>query len=56
MLRQRRDLDVSITERLTGRSVVAFLSANHLDPDIAVESMVLAPSDERGDGGNATSS
>jgi uncharacterized protein YbcI len=30
-------------EKLTGRTVVAFLSANHLDPDIAVESFVLEP-------------
>ena len=28
-------------ERLTGRTVVAFLSANHLDPDVAVETFVL---------------
>jgi uncharacterized protein YbcI len=30
-------------EEITGRSVVAFLSDNHLDPDYAVESFVLAP-------------
>jgi uncharacterized protein YbcI len=28
-------------ERLTGRTVVAFLSANHVEPDIAVETFVL---------------
>src|SRR4051812_4275811 len=28
-------------ERLTGRTVVAFLSANHLEPDVAVETFVL---------------
>lgn len=28
-------------ERLTGRKVVAFMSANHLDPDIAIESFIL---------------
>jgi uncharacterized protein YbcI len=28
-------------ERLTGRQVVAFISGNHIDPDIAVELFVL---------------
>lgn len=28
-------------ERLTGRRVVAFLSANHIDPDVMVETFVL---------------
>jgi uncharacterized protein YbcI len=32
-------------ERHTGRSVRAFVSANHLDPDIAVETFLLAPAD-----------
>jgi uncharacterized protein YbcI len=38
-------------EELMGRRVVAFLSANHVDPDVAIESFVLAPEDgaERGD-------
>jgi uncharacterized protein YbcI len=30
-------------EALTGRKVIAFLSANHVDPDIAVETFMLAP-------------
>ncbi len=30
-------------EQLTGRNVIAFLSANHLEPDIAIESFVLEP-------------
>jgi uncharacterized protein YbcI len=30
---------------ITGRRVIAFLSANHLDPDIAIESFMLAPGD-----------
>lgn len=30
-------------EEISGRDVIAFLSANHLEPDIAVESFVLAP-------------
>jgi uncharacterized protein YbcI len=32
-------------EEITGRKVIAFLSANHLDPDVAVESFMLAPAD-----------
>jgi uncharacterized protein YbcI len=40
----RRDL-VAVIEELTGRTVQAFLSDNHADPDIAVESFVLAPQD-----------
>jgi uncharacterized protein YbcI len=34
---------VAAIERLTGRTVLAFLSDNHLDPDIAIESFVLEP-------------
>ena len=30
-------------EEITGRTVIAFLSANHIDPDIAVETFMLAP-------------
>ena len=30
-------------EQITGRKVIAFLSDNHIDPDIAVESFVLQP-------------
>jgi uncharacterized protein YbcI len=32
-------------EQLTGRKVKAFLSDNHLDPDVAVECFVLEPED-----------
>jgi uncharacterized protein YbcI len=32
-------------EQVTGRTVIAFLSANHVDPDVAVESFLLAPVD-----------
>jgi uncharacterized protein YbcI len=40
-------------ERITGRNVLAFLSSNHLDPDIAIESFVLAPNtDAAADGGS----
>lgn len=30
-------------EELTGRKVRAFLSANHIDPDVAIESFLLEP-------------
>jgi uncharacterized protein YbcI len=38
-----RDDLIGGVERLTGRKVIAFLSANHIDPDIAIESFVLEP-------------
>ena len=38
----RRQL-VAAVEEITGRRVLAFLSDNHIDPDYAVESFVLAP-------------
>jgi uncharacterized protein YbcI len=38
----RDDLTEGV-EKITGRRVIAFLSANHLDPDIAIESFMLAP-------------
>ncbi len=38
----RHDLSAGI-EQITGRHVVAFLSANHIDPDIAIESFMLEP-------------
>jgi uncharacterized protein YbcI len=34
---------VAGVEEITGRTVIAFLSANHIEPDIAIESFVLAP-------------
>ena len=37
-----RDLS-SLIEELTGREVLAFMSANHVDPDYAVEAFALAP-------------
>jgi uncharacterized protein YbcI len=39
----RRDL-VAAVERTTGRKVVAFMSDNHIEPDLAVEAFVLQPS------------
>ena len=34
---------VARVEDLTGRTVTAFMSANHIDPDIAAETFVLEP-------------
>jgi uncharacterized protein YbcI len=34
---------VAGVEEITGRKVIAFLSDNHIDPDIAIESFVLEP-------------
>ena len=34
---------VASVEDLTGRTVAAFMSANHIDPDMAVETFVLEP-------------
>ena len=44
----RHDLIASI-ETILGRKVIAFMSDNHIDPDVAVEIFVLAPAD--GDAG-----
>ena len=44
-LTMRDDYTTGI-EEITGRVVIAFLSANHLDPDIAIESFMLAPQDD----------
>jgi hypothetical protein len=38
-----RDDLVTIIEAETGRKVIAFMSANHIDPDMALESFVLEP-------------
>jgi uncharacterized protein YbcI len=34
---------IAVVEGLTGRTVSAFMSANHIDPDLAAEIFVLAP-------------
>jgi uncharacterized protein YbcI len=34
---------VAAVEQLTGRKVIAFLSDNHIEPDVAIESFVLEP-------------
>ena len=38
----RDELSAEVS-RLTGRTVIAFMSANHIDPDLAVEIFVLEP-------------
>ena len=38
-----REDATAMVEEITGRSVIAFLSDNHIEPDIAVEAFVLAP-------------
>ena len=46
-----RDDLVARVEALTGRKVIAFMSANHIEPDMGVEIFVLEPSS--GNGGTA---
>lgn len=41
-----RDDIVSGVEELTGRKVIAFMSDNHIDPDLAVETVILAPRED----------
>jgi uncharacterized protein YbcI len=38
-----RDDAIASVEQLTGRTVTAFMSANHIDPDLAAEVFVLEP-------------
>ena len=47
----RHDLITGV-EEILGRKVIAFMSDNHIDPDVAVEVFLLAPPDAgpRGDG------
>ena len=40
-----RDDLVAIVERQLGRKVIAFMSQNHIDPDLAVEVFVLEPAE-----------
>ena len=48
---------IEIVERLTGRTVSAFMSSNHVNPDVAIESFVLelvdAPTDNQPDSDEA---
>ncbi len=47
----RHDL-INGIEEILGRTVIAFMSDNHIDPDVAVEVFLLAPADAgpQGDG------
>jgi uncharacterized protein YbcI len=49
----RTDL-VTAVESVTGRKVIAFMSDNHIDPDIAIESFVLEPLDQQDDAQHTT--
>lgn len=40
-----RDDLVAIVERQLDRKVIAFMSQNHIDPDLAVEVFVLEPAE-----------
>ena len=51
MMRQEQ---VASVEDLTGRTVMAFMSANHIDPDIGVETFVLEPEPEETDASEPT--
>jgi uncharacterized protein YbcI len=46
--RAMRDDLVAVVEEVTGRKVAAFLSDNHLNPDLAVEVFVLEPAGGNG--------
>jgi uncharacterized protein YbcI len=41
-----REEAIAKIEELTGRRVTAFMSANHIDPDLAAELFVLEPEGE----------
>jgi len=41
-----REEAIASVEELTGRKVMAFMSANHIDPDLAAELFVLEPDGE----------
>lgn len=45
-----RDDLIATVEQHTGRKVAAFLSSNHIEPDIAIENFVLEPTGEPGYG------
>jgi uncharacterized protein YbcI len=45
MQRIMKDELVAAVEQHTGRRVIAFVSANHCEPDLAIENFVLAPAE-----------
>jgi uncharacterized protein YbcI len=46
--RTMREALVDAVERHTGRAVEAFMSDNHVEPDLAVEIFILAPEQAQG--------
>jgi uncharacterized protein YbcI len=40
---------IGTVEKFTGRTVIAFMSQNHIDPDLAVEIFILEPDGDRPD-------
>jgi uncharacterized protein YbcI len=46
----------ALVETETGRQVIAFMSSNHIDPDMGVEVFVLEPSEKSELDGNAEAS
>jgi hypothetical protein len=44
---------VAAVEELTGRAVIASMSANHIDPDLTCQILVLAAASTVGDGPGA---
>jgi uncharacterized protein YbcI len=46
---------VAGVEEISGRKVIAFLSDNHIDPDIAIETFVLEPRAQPGEAVSGTS-
>ncbi len=51
-----RDELVAIVEEQLDRKVIAFMSQNHIDPDLAVEVFVLAPAELTGEQGDRVES
>ena len=51
-----RDELVAAVEESTGRKVIAFMSQNHIDPDLAVEVFILQPQGTDGDSGSQADS
>jgi uncharacterized protein YbcI len=47
---------VAGVQELTGRQVIAFFSANHIEPDAALESFLLAPAADADPGADASAS
>ena len=50
--RAMREGLIAVVEKYTRRRVVAFMSDNHIDPDVAAEVFVLEPRTEDGGGGS----